>query len=97
MLTQPLTQPEHHHKYDYPIETELQKEFWGSRNDTNHMRAILAFSKVQGTEEETRTRCIINLDRWNHKRHIPALVRQAFYELNKQYVDNPSMAGIPLI
>ena len=83
-------------KYDYPIETELQKKFWSSRHDDNIALSIICFSKVQATEEETKARTIRNLALWNKRsRKWSSYTRLAIYNTFKEFIDTPDFAGIP--
>ena len=72
------------YKLNFPIETEAAYNFWSSKHKANKVKAIIAFS--------------LDLDNANDN-----LRRAGYYKQFRkralanfgQYVNNPSMAGVP--
>lgn len=71
-------------KLNYPITTELQMKFWGSRHKCNRMKSIISFSlDLQDASD--------NLRRHGYK----LLWRQKAIFHFGQYVNTPDMVGMP--
>ncbi len=70
---------------NYPIETEIQKKFWGSRHKCNRAKAIIAFSYDKHNAMNNMQRIMGWRHFWRHR------AWNAF----GQYVNTPDMAGIP--
>lgn len=69
---------------NYPIESEAAKKFWASNNKVNRIKAIIAFSlDLENANANLRR---FKFYRQYRKRGLAAFA---------QYVNNPSMAGIP--
>lgn len=70
---------------NYPIETEIQKKFWSSNHKCNRAKAIIAFSY----DKENAMRNMRRLLHWRH------FWRHRAWNAFGQYVNTPSMEGIP--
>lgn len=68
------------------IETEIQIKFWGSRKKENRAKAIIAFS----VNKRDALNNIRRQTMWMYGKRIK------MWELYGQYVNTPSMEGIPL-
>lgn len=69
---------------NFPITTEEAQKFWASKNIENNVKAIIAFSLNLNNAND-------NLKRYGYK----YLYRQKKIKEYGQYVNNPSMSGIP--
>lgn len=69
---------------NYPIETELQKKFWGSKHKCNKMKSIIAFSTDLFNAND-------NLRRYGYTYAWRKKALRAF----GLYINTPSMVGIP--
>ena len=69
---------------NYPIETPEAEKFWGSSHKCNIAKAIIAFSLDEANAND-------NLRRYGYTRAWRNRVMYYF----KQYVNQPTMAGIP--
>lgn len=70
---------------NYPIETELQRKFWGSNHKCNRAKAIIAFSL-------NKANAMRNLKTVGGMTHF---WRHRAWNAFGQYVNTPSMEGIP--
>lgn len=70
---------------NYPIETETQVKFWGSRNKENRAKALIAFSVDRGNAFQ------------NMRRKTDWLYgyRKRMWDKYGQYVNTPSLSGVP--
>lgn len=73
------------YKLNYPIETAEAKAFWTSNQKLNRIKAIIAFSLTLDNAND-------NLRRYGYAKQFRNRALRNF----GQYVNNPSMAGIPL-
>lgn len=73
------------YKLNYPVETPEALAFWSSRFKANRIKAIIAFSLNESNAND-------NLRRFNYPRQFRRRALAAFI----QYVNQPSMSGIPL-
>lgn len=72
------------YKLNYPIETEAAYKFWDSNHKANKCKAVIAFSLDLDNAND-------NLRRHGFARQFRKRALAAF----GQYVNNPSMSGIP--
>lgn len=70
---------------NYPIETPIQIKFWASRHKCNEAKAVIAFSY----DEENAHRNMRRLLGWTY------FFRKRALDSFSQYLNTPSMAGIP--
>lgn len=71
-------------KLNYPIETVEARAFWSSNQKLNRIKAIIAFSLTLENAND-------NLRRYGYAKQFR---NRALHNFG-QYVNNPSMAGIP--
>lgn len=69
---------------NYPIETDLQRKFWASKHKCNKVKAIIAFSTDLKNAND-------NMRRYGYTYAWRKRAGLAF----GQYVNTPSMVGIP--
>ena len=70
---------------NFSISTELQVKFWGSRNKSNRAKALISFSKDERNAMDNMRRNTA----WLNGR------RKRMWEQYGQFVNTPSMEGIP--
>ena len=68
---------------NYPIETDIQKKFWGSKHKCNRMKSIIAFSLNLDNAND-------NLRRYGYTN---AWRKKALAAFGK-YVNTPTMTGV---
>lgn len=69
---------------NFPIETPEAQKFWASSHISNKAKAIIAFSLDEDNAAD-------NLARYGYRYHWRKRALAGW----KQYVNNPSMAGVP--
>ncbi|WWV91986.1 hypothetical protein [Escherichia phage PJNS034] len=69
---------------NFPIETPEAQKFWASPHILNQVKAIIAFSLDESNAAD-------NLQRYGYKLKWRKRALKAY----KQYVNNPSMSGVP--
>lgn len=70
---------------NYPIQTDIQKKFWGSRHKCNRAKAIIAFSY----DKDNAMRNLRRIMGWTH------FWRHRAWNAFGHFVNTPSMEGIP--
>lgn len=71
-------------RLNFPVETPAAYKFWASNHKANKVKAIIAFSLDADNAND-------NLRRYGYYKLFRDRALKAFV----QYVNNPSMAGVP--